>query len=100
MGFKLRFWFTSAEQPAVAFATQGAGAFGDLVARKLSREVGYPVTCHPNADLPLGMVAGSRHVWRCTWFDEKTETFREGHAVLAESFPVEVVTTTRSGGMP
>lgn len=88
MGFKLKFWFTPGPDEApIAYTAQGAGNFGSLVARKLSSELGYPVTCHPNAELPLNMNAGSSHVWRVTWFDESAEVYREGWAVLRESFP-------------
>lgn len=81
MGFKLKFWFTpAADRAPVVYVTQGAGSPGELIAAKLSRELGYPVTCHPNA--VVAQCTRGAHVWRVTWFDAQAEVYCEGWAAV------------------
>jgi len=87
MGFKLVFWFAESRSDARQFVTQGSGPFHDLIARKLKRELWAEITIWANSDLPWETRAGSRHVYRVTWYDPSTETNREGYAWLVESFP-------------
>lgn len=86
-GSKVSFWFTEGGNEPIRYVTQGSGHLAGLVARKLSAELGGPVTCWPNAELPLNMVGGSPYVWRCTWFDDSTDTYREGFAAATEITP-------------